>query len=370
MNSKGKSALLTYRQGGFSLVEVMLSVTLGLLLMVGVLKVYDTSKRSYRLTENLSRMQENARFGMEMLTKDIRMAGFMPCRIGENMANTINPTSSFTDFFNAAMMGYEGGVSTFPADFPTVGTSSGDRVARTDAIVILRGGTESYTVTQHNPVSAQFKLNQLHTLDDGDILLICDANNAAIFQATNVNTSNVTVVHNTGTGSPGNCTVFLGGVGDCTDTSNLAAHTYGPGSQMVKFVAFGYYIGVSNSGTTRSLYRLRLVVNSAATTASLQAEELLEGIENMQILYGVDTDGDNEAERYLTANNVTTWNEVVSVRLGLLVHTPDQVSGQQDTSTYNVVSTPIGSSGTVTHDVDQRLRYVFSSTIKVRNRGL
>jgi hypothetical protein len=54
-------------------------------------------------------------------------------------------------------MGYEGGISTFPTEFPAVGTSPGDRVVNTDAIVVLRGDDESYTITQQNPTSAQFK---------------------------------------------------------------------------------------------------------------------------------------------------------------------------------------------------------------------
>ncbi|MEN8131096.1 MAG: PilW family protein [Pseudomonadota bacterium] len=372
MRTLPNSVSLSYRQRGVSIIEVMLSVTLGLMLIGGVLKIFDTSKRSYRLTENLSRMQESARFSMDVLTKDLRMAGYMPCRIGGagDIANTLNSTSSFFDFFGSALRGYEGGVSTFPAEFPAVGANPGDRVAGSDAVVILRGGTESYTITQHNPASAQFKLNNLHTLEDGDILLVCDANSAGIFQATNVNSSNKTVVHNIGTGSPGNCSVSIGGSGDCSDMSNLDDHTYGPGSQLVKFESYGYYIGVSNSGRTRSLYRLSLNVNSGAITASMVAEELLEDIENMQILYGIDNDADSDPEQYVTANNVTSWDEVIGVRVGLLNHTPDEVNEQNDTKTYNVVSTPIGASGTITHEADRRLRYVFSSTIKVRNRGL
>jgi type IV pilus assembly protein PilW len=356
---------------GFTIIEIMIAMLLGLLLTTGVTKVYLTTKETYNLSENLSRLQESARFAMRYLTEDIRMAGFMPCRMTANMANTLNSTESYLDFFNRALIGYEGGVSVFPAGFPATGTNPGDRVAGTDAIVILRGDDEIYKVTQHNPVSAQFKLNDLHTMGDGDVVMICDGTDSAVFQVTNVNSSNVTVVHNTGTGTPGNCSKFLGGNGNCSDTTNLVAHTYGPGSQLVKFKAVGYYIGVSASGTSRSLYRRRLNIDNSTTSIGFATEELLDGIENLQLLYGEDTDGDNEPEQYFTANNVTTWNNVVAVKAGILAHTPDQINKINDTNSYNVAGTQIADTGTpVLHDGDQRLRNVFTSTVKVRNRGL
>ncbi len=371
MKNFNKTCFSKYKQKGFSIVELMIAMVLGLLLMAGVTKVYLSTKGTYNLSENLSRLQENARFAMHYLTQDARMAGFIPCRLSGNMANALYSAENYFDFFNQSIIGYEGGVSTFDSGFPSVGTSPGDRVAGTDAVVILRGGTEQYKVVQHNPTSAQFKLNDLHTLDDGDIALICDGTDAAIFQVTNVNSSNVTVVHNSGTGTPGNCTVQLGGNGDCTDTTGMDPHAYGPGSQIVKFDAVGYFIGVSNSGNSRSLYRRRLGINNGTSTAAFAIEELLEGIESMQVLYGEDTDNDSEPERYFTANNVTTWNYVVAVKVGLLVHTPDQINKINDTNTYNVAGTQIADTGTtITHDGDQRLRYVFSSIIKLRNRGL
>ena len=360
------------KQTGVGLIEIMIAMVLGLMLTAGITKVYITTKDTYNLSENLSRLQENARFAMDALTQDIRMAGFMPCRLTGNMSNTLNSTETFFDFFNQSLIGYEGGVSTFASGYPATGTTPGDRVAGTDAVTILSGGSEIYKVVQHNPASANFKLNDLHTLDDGDIILICDGTQSAITQVSNSNSSNVTIVHNTGNSiTPGNCVKDLGGSGDCTNQAAFAAHSFGNESQVVKFEAVGYFIGVSSTGNSRSLYRRSLDVNNGTGVAGFVAEELLEGIENMQILYGEDTDNDTQPESYITANNVTNWNQVISVKVGLLTHTPDQINKINDTNTYNVAGTPIADTGTtITHDGDQRLRYVFSSIVKVRNRGL
>lgn len=359
------------RSKGFTIVELMVAMVIGLMLTAGIAKIYVTTKDTYNLSENLSRLQENARFAMNYLTQDVRMAGFLPCRINGGIANTLNGTDNFFDFSEQSIVGYEGGVSTFDTGFPSEGTNPGDRVAGTDAVVILRGDNERYRIVQHNPNAAQFKLNDLHTLNDGDIALVCDGTDAALFQLTNVNSSNVTMVHNTGTGSPGNCTKFLGGTGDCSDTTNIEPHAYGPDAQLVKFAAVGYFIGVSSTGESRSLYRRRLDVDNGSITIGFAIEELLQGIESMQILYGEDTDGDSEPESYLTANNVTTWNNIVAAKVGLLVHTPDQINKINDINTYNVAGTQIADSATtITHDGDRRLRYVFSSIIKLRNRGI
>ncbi len=374
MSTSIKTISKTTCQHGFSIVELMVAMVLGLLLTTGITKVYLTTKDTYNLSENLSRLQENARFAMQYLTQDVRMAGFLPCRINENMANTIQGTETFFDFFTMSLVGHEGGVSSF-AGFPSEGITPGDRVAGTDAIVILGGDDEIFKVAESNPNknSANFKLNDLHTLDDGDIALVCDGTHSAIFQVTNVNSSNVTIVHNTGNGvaSPGNCTKSLGGIGDCSDPGGLFPYVFEPGAQMVKFKAVGYFIGVSSSGTSRSLYRRRLDVNHGTVNAGFVIEELIDGIENMQILYGENTDGDTEPESYVTANNVLTWNNVVAVRIGLLAHTPDQIKKINDTNTYNVAGTQIADTGTtITHGGDQRSRNVFNSTIKLRNRGI
>jgi type IV pilus assembly protein PilW len=302
----------------------------------------------------------------------------MPCLLRGQPANSVNNGSStwWLDFFEGAVTGFEGGVSAFPAEFPA-GASPGDRVAGADGIVILRGGNASACIAAHNPVSATFQLcNSTSALDKGDIVLVCDANHASLFQMSGPSSAppHTEIVHNTGVSgvAPGNCTKGLGSPVPNPCTANGTAYTFGAGAQMVRFEAFGYYIGVSSSGTSRSLYR-RSLVNNAATVTT-QAEELLDGIENMQILYGVDTDADDVAEQYVKADQVTvlaTWNDVVGVRIGLLVHTPGQVNTVADTTTYNVAGTPIADTGTtITHGGDRRLRYVFTSTVKVRNRGL
>ena len=233
---------------------------------------------------------------------------------------------------------------------------------------MLRDSGESYLVSRHDANAQEFKVNDLHTLADNDILLVCDGNNAGLFRALGVSAGSKTLKHSqTTTGTSGNCSDLLGGNGDCTAAAKpkLKIHTFGLGTQLVKFTAVGYYIGVSSGADSMSLYRRRLADN---TTATYVSEEILQGVENMQILYGVNTDQDTSPERYFPANGVVTtstdWNDVVSVRIGLLLHTPDQVSGETATRTYHLAGTR------VTPAADRRMRFSFNSSVKLRNRAL
>lgn len=364
---------------GFTIIELMIAMLLSLILMAGVGQIYVSSKQSYRMTQEIGRMQENSRFAMDVLTKEIRMAGFSPCPPTDEVANTLNPSAlpaDAYDFGNGAMIGYEAG-GTFASSFPATGTSAGDRVADSDAFRVMRGGDTTYSIASHVETAAQFQLVDATGLEDGDILMICDTENTAIFQTNNVSTASASVVHPTGVAgiSPGNCSKGLGYPTDCS-SPNGNGYTYEDDAVIVKFVSTIYYVGVSSDGTSRSLYRQPLLNNTGGTLGAGAAVELIDGIETLQLLYALDTDGDDQAERYVSADNVTaagscggtacTWNNVIGVRLGLLVETPNEVATADDTKSYNIAGNIFDDTD---HGNDRRLRTVYTSTVKIRNRG-
>jgi type IV pilus assembly protein PilW len=118
-----------------------------------------------------------------------------------------------------------------------------------------------------------------------------------------------------------------------------------------------YYIA-NNDNTEPSLYRESLVTQAGNATSA--AEELVEGVEDMQILYGEDTsqvslatcpDDGCSVDTYVAANAVTNWNRVVSVRVTLTMRTPE-----------DNLATEVDAAG------DRRIRKTFTMTIAVRNR--
>jgi type IV pilus assembly protein PilW len=370
--------LRVHSMQGFSIIELMIAMLLSLVLLAGVGQIYVSSKQSYRVTEEIGRMQENSRFAMDVLTKEIRMAGFSPCPPTDEVAITLNaglPADTY-DFGNGAIIGYEAG-GTFASSFPATGNGAGARVADSDGFMVKRGGDTTYSIESHVETSAQFKVVDANGLEDGDVLMVCDANNTAIFQTSNVTFASGTVVHPSGNAgmSPGNCSKGLGFPTDC-GSANGNGYTYEDDAVIVKFISTIYYVGVSSDGTGRSLYRQRLLENSGATLGAGAAVELIDGIETLQLLYALDTDGDTQAERYVSADNVTaagscgatpcTWNNVIGVRLGLLMATQNQVASSTDTKSYNIAGNVFDDTD---HGNDKRLRTVYTSTVKIRNRG-
>lgn len=293
-------------------------MVLGLVIIGGATSLILANRQSYRTNEALSQVQESARTAFELLARDVREAGMSGCDSSGRMANVLDPAGGVTwwqTWFGIA--GYEGNQTN-----PAVATSSatGERVAGTDSIILQGIQGTGLTIESHDPTSSNFKINATTTdFVDNDILIVCDFDHAVTMQVTDYNASNVTVVHNTGTGGgvavPGNCSKGLGYPTDCT-TTNGNAYIFGPNSQIARLSAVAWYIG--NNGRAgeggRSLYRRRMSVGGSIVT-----EEVVAGVTDMQLTYR--EQGNND---FRAANNVGTWSNVNAVTIALILQSADQ----------------------------------------------
>lgn len=294
-------------QRGLTLVELMVAITIGVFLTGAVAALYANTRAGFDYSNEVARMQENGRFALEVLSRDIRMAGYNGCGRNVNTANVVNGAGGDPMLdFSTPIRGYDGGNSTFPAALTSAGA-----LTSSDALILIGGNSDDLVVKSHNPPSAQIDTNT-HSIKPGEILLITDCSKASIFQITgptNNNNNATNVVHNTGTGTPGNCTKFLG-----ASCPNSSSYTYKPGSLLMRLSSSAYFIGNSSLGDgSHSLYVLEL----AGTTGTPGARELLTGVHDMQISYGLDTDGDFDVNSFTTANNITNWAQVIAVRVSL-----------------------------------------------------
>lgn len=350
---------------GFSLVELMVALALGMLLTVALGYVFLGSKQTLRAMDASSRIQENARNVFETMSYDIRMAGFSGCAHA-TQANVLNNAGNWnTNFFDAPLLGYEEGKSTFP-------TEIAGNVLRGDVLTVMRADNlNEYRVASHVPAAAQIDLTSNHDIKQGEILVVTDCSHAAVFQMTNVNTNNTisTVVHSTGISLPGNCTKGLGAPVDCSNPLGTS-YTFPAGSRILRLSSVAYHLRLNVQGEP-ALYRLRL--SQSAGAASWVAEEMAEGVENMQLTYGVDTSAtvDGAVDAYVTADQVASvvpgasleekWRRVLSVRVSLLMisQNGENITTKPQRYTFN---------GVTTTPTDQRLRKVLDYTIAVRNR--
>ena len=350
---------------GLTLVELMVATAVGLLVVLVIGTTYQSAATLFRSLEASSRIQENVRYAFEALSYDIRMAGVTGCA-NSTVANVLNNPGAWTnDLDGAPVLGYEEG-STPPSGIAGV--------ARGDMISLLRAdSSKEYIIVDHNPSSAQFQLSATHGFQKGDILVASDCGHAAVFQMTNSNNNGTisTVVHNTGNATnPGNCTKGLGSPADCSNQAGTP-YTYASGGRLLRLAASAYYIKNNASGEP-TLYRSSLA--NVGGNSGLVEQEVVDGIENMQIVYGVDTNAtaDGAVDTYVPASQVLSvapgttqtdkWRRVLAVRVSLLAVS---TAAQQTNTTIQ----PYLYNGATVTPTDRRMRKVFTTTIGIRNRS-
>lgn len=241
-------------QHGLTLVELMISIAIGLILITGMVQILASSKMTYLANEGLTRIQENGRLSIDLLTRHIRMTGY-------RNDPRYDETRSFVDF---------GGVQ------PLSGTDGGGLVS------------DSITIRYYS-----------------------DA--------------------------------------DCTGT------ILGASPDVIA--------GLNGAAVTTNTYNLQTETDRRSALYCNDIE-LVDGVENMQILYGLDTDANGSVNTFLRADELSaaTWPAVVSVRLALLVATDEELTSSYDTNQRNMLDITLAAAG------DRRIRHVFSTTINLRNR--
>lgn len=345
---------------GLSLIELLIGMTLGLLLMGGALHVFLNSKQSFAFSTESTTMQESSRYIMEIITSDIRMAGYFGCG-SQSVAVTLNPTTgddAWAYRFDEGIVGYDGDDSSYPDVFPVAAlpTLTSGSLPNSDAFTILRANTDGdvLKVTGHNTSSAVIDVTPSHSYDAGHILVVTNCDHAAVFQTTGGNT--IKLGHNAGGSvTPGNCTKGLGLPVVCTALGN--AYQYKDDAHVMEVVAHAYYVDTASNGVP-ALYRRGIQGGLDAASASDETEELAQGVEGIQLVYGEDTDDDDAANRYVDASEVTDWSLVTSVRIHVLMRSISAVTTDAVEFRY------AGSSYT---PKDKFLRKEFATTIDIRN---
>jgi len=283
------------RQSGYSMVELMVAIAVGLFLTAGIVQIFVANKQTYRAADASARIQENARFALEILARDIRMAGYLGCAATAlEIDNNLSDTSSFLYDLETAAGGFESTSST--GWTPSLDASITSALGGSDVMAIRGVFPNQVAVTGTCP-AATLVVGNAGGLTQGDIAIVGNCGAATIFQITGL--SGTTVAHATGGSSPGNA------------DANLAACFAGNGA-LGRLSTRAFYIRANPAGVP-SLYRTDISGTNTATV------ELVEGIENMQVLYGVDTGGGDpvSANQYVPANSVADWDDVVSVRIEL-----------------------------------------------------
>jgi type IV pilus assembly protein PilW len=437
-------------QAGLSLIELLVAIALGGILLGGAISLFVNNRATYEITNEMARLQENARFALQLLGKDIRMAGHVGCvndvtKVNDNIfANTPPSTPPAADGrlarFTHGIEGFESGAGSWLPSGHTGenGAAAADSgaiivgnpglygafLADSDGITVryLRGNRASAALLEadagndtfgnpktgvinevvnkspndasdSNPV-LQIRSNTAtgaptFNAVDGQVLAVADCGAVDIFQlngapgTVNVNgttedTTNVVSV-STFTAQRGSPAIGVG-------TALKRSYELGNRAVVMPFVGVRYFVRLNSSGNA-ALHRTTLLIGGLTETTV----ELVDGVQSMQILYGVDSDQDGAPNAFLSAGqtgvadpldatktiNLTTRNDylaVVAVKVSLLLSTTEEHGATPDLKVYDVGNERVCSDGlvadpvcTLTYTADFHRRRVFQTTIAVRN---
>ena len=351
------------------MIEILLALALSLILTLVISQIYLGSKQSNRLQEAQSRIQENGRFVLALLAKDLRRAGNMGCSSVINKpivppnplatpSPNITPATSLTGYdanANTAISGYPYSASSAydPVNWLPAAPASLNAVSGTDILsiqfaepcggvlqtkVLDTTGTPTLTLPSSNTCSISVATDEL---------VLSDCGCTEVFRADAVaptSSQNPTSISLTGT------------------TNNSQSHfacTHDVDSEVMLFHSYTYFIRLFNSEPT--LYRVE------NTVPPYTPQPIIEGVEDMQILYGIDrnpVDGsaDGSIDQYLKANDVDAngwWANVIAIRVDLVLRSSG-VDGANLTTTSAATCNGLSVS-------DRRLRRCYSFTINFRN---
>lgn len=371
-------------QAGVSLIELMIAMVLGLLIMAGMIQLFSASKLTYNMTEGLARVQENARFSFEILTRDLRMAGAQPLCGGaeipaRSIDNWIDPSlGSVHELLNLneSVVGWEyagTGASdsvSWPLESPSDSPSSWSN-GDTSLPVYLRG--------RALPGSDVVALRSVGELDPD--LTGCTNNNA---NSPSIGTCSRSNDGNPPSVSPGvgkaqpfmlvdctapkidTCVQNASGnanVLNCSGKLNTRPNNgtwnpvYRDNLDLYWPQVVYYFVGESASGDRTALFRAANCYGSSGGDGCV-LEELAEGVEALQAFYTVDGNNTLYAGDSLPGNN---WNNVRSVSLHLLLAAPGPGDMRSVAQTYSLDSLTVNTD-------DAELRQLYSSPVAVRNK--
>ena len=336
---------------GFSLVELMIAMTIGLVVTGFVMTAYLGSSVAYKTQQELARMQENGRFSFELISYAMREVGYMGCQSAvTRVANTVQGAD--IDLRSGGIRGYEIAGGDFNAEsspnLPGYLTQNGQLIAAagTDVFATQALNFDDSVQIDVNWVNkgnapAVLKLadGEEHSFEPGDVAIIVDTNcsQASVFVVTNGNNSNQ-INHNTGnTGTDiSNCSKALRGDFDCTNAPNKPeGNPYNPGSSVYAFKSDVFYIAPSQfDANINSLYRGNPIDTFKDSRANMSTVELIQGISDMQLFYGIDSNDDSAVDQYMTANQIDDetdaieWDQVSTVRIALSTSSLGKIDGE------------------------------------------
>ena len=314
------------RQAGFSLIELMLALALGMLVVTGIVQLFLGNTVAYNLLTGQARLQENGRLALDFLSTAVRNAGYFGCAPErENILYGLNGSGNSIFLANAewpVQAFHNGGGVPSQAGLPNTAISD----AGADVLTIRTMGQPQLRLQQvlqpdESPVVPAVGGDS--PFDTGDIVVVADCDQAVIFNVTGVSVAgdDATLDWDTfGLGSYDNRAANF------ADGLSLIGRSYGADALLGPVQTNSFFIAESTSVTNNRGDRPLSLWLREGTADPV---ELIAGVEDIRVLFGIDTtpnDGEVNASRYVTFPEVPNISDIVTIRISVTVNSVDEVT--------------------------------------------
>lgn len=330
---------------GYTLVEMMIALSIGLVSVGAVSAVLVSSAGIYRVSDGRAGIQQNARFAISVMQEDIRMAGFMGCfnldMFPSRFTSLVKSPANFENDYSTWVTGFEAGGSAFtPALDAAIGKGGHAPATDSDVLVVrMPGGQSTQLSGTMETTSVPVPVASTKGFTEGELAIVSDCAFANVFVVGNI-AAEKKLVH----ASDVNTSAKLTKVFSSAD-----------GAIVTPVTTVSYFVSPSSDGVSgsRSLWRQERLK---------AAEEIADGVERMQLEYGIDTDTvpDGVTNKFVAADAIGKAR-VTAVKVSLLLK-----SGSAGTALAKQTYTFDGVPGQTA--ADKRLYTPFTTTIALRNR--
>jgi len=381
------------RVAGFSLIELMISLALGSVVTMGVVQLFVANAETHRLLQGQSRMQESARFALDFIGRDVRKAGYRGCfSSNDNLHTTL---------LSMASVPYEYDIRNGITGFEATGESEWTPAITNVLPYTSASGTDTNVFSlAADDYGIGNGINLDKIVSGTDIVTLRNLSSVERRIAAPLNTPLIDPVININIGWNEFRKDQLVMIHDCAQATifrvtSMTPNLAGAASAAVQDLAIGHRTVDTDATANNSpqLNRGRVFQVDAAISAidsntyyiqpgvglnsrgqhplslwkktSLEAPvELIEGVEDLQLLYGEDTDEDGVPNQYVAAHFVSDWSAVITVRVTIVVNSIDDVGGSSVPTHGCTVQHCNDNEAT-----DGLLRRTFTQTMQLRNHS-
>lgn len=307
---------------GVSLIELMVSLVIGLLLIAGAVTVYMQSRNTYRVNEAAARLQEVARYALNIIEPDVRLAGFWGLT---NRADFVENRGGVADAQQAVDVGVTDNCgNNWTVDLGQFADGRDATDTAGSGYDLLCGATDP--VSWADVLIIRRASSNVRPLTNGRMQIQTNRMRGVIFD----------------------------------DGALPAGFGAAPASETRDLVVHAYYVSEvlpSPNGIRQFQLRRQTLVGGPA----VDDVEIIPGIEDLQVQFGVDTTGDGNADQYVDPESVPAGGRIAAVRIWMLVVAEDREIGFTNDKDFSYAN--------ATHGVlaDDRRRVLMSKTIQIRN---